>query len=85
MAIVTERFEDSVDLVRTYSDQGMMIRQDGTGILYTEAVDPDYMNRTYTETDIQIEQSEEEEQPIVPDEDGYLPPQGALDMIFGEQ
>jgi len=85
MAIVTERYEDSVDLVRTYSDAGMMIRQDGTGILYTEAVDPDYMNRTYTETDIPIEQPEEEEQPIVPDDDGYLPPQSALDIIFGEQ
>ncbi len=82
MAIVTERYEGSEDLVITYSDKGMMIRQDETGHLYSEAIDPDYMNRTYTETDIPIEQ--EEEEPIEPDEDGYLPPQGALNMIFGE-
>ena len=61
MAIVTERFEDSVDLVRTYSDAGMMIRQDETGNLYAEAIDPDYMGRTYTETDIPIQTEEEEE------------------------
>lgn len=83
MAIVTERFEDSVDLVRTYSDQGMMIRQDETGYLYSEAIDPDYMHRTYTETDIPIEQ--EEDEPIEQEDDGYLKPQSALDMIFGEQ
>lgn len=81
MAIVTERLEDSADLVRTYSDLGMMIRQDETGYLYADAVDPDYMNRTYTETDIPIDS--EEEEPIEPDEDGFLPAQGALDMIFG--
>ena len=56
MAIITERHEDSVDLVRTYSDRGMMIRQDETGTLYAEAIDPDYMGRTYTETNIPIEQ-----------------------------
>lgn len=47
--IRTEIFRD--DLIRTYSDAGMKIRQDGTGILYDEAIDPDYMHRTYTETD----------------------------------
>ncbi len=56
MAIITEKFENSGDLGKTYSDRGMKIRQDGTGILYDEAVDPDYMGRTYTETDIPIEQ-----------------------------
>lgn len=60
MAIVTERFEDSEDLVRSYSDTGMMIRQDETGVLYGEAIDPDYMNRTYTETDIPIGSDEQE-------------------------
>lgn len=81
MAIVTERYEDSVDLVRTYSDAGMMIRQDETGYLYEEAIDPDYMNRTYTETDIPIEK--EEEEPIEHDDEGYLNSQSALDIIFG--
>lgn len=59
--IRTEYFKtrkDGVKLVRTYSDADMMIRQDGTGALYSEAVDPEEMGRTYTETDI----------PAVPDE-----------------
>ena len=61
--IVTEKYEDSDYLVRTYSDAKMMIRQDGTGILYAEAVDPDFMSRTYTETDIPIEEPEIPEDP----------------------
>lgn len=57
--IRTERVEGSEDLVRTYSDAGMMITQDGTGDMYMEAIDPDYMNRTYTESDIPAEAEEE--------------------------
>lgn len=52
--IITEPYRD--DLVITYSDQHMMIRQDETGYLYDEAIDPEYMHRTYTETDIPIEE-----------------------------
>lgn len=37
-------------LVRTYSDAGYRIRQDGTGAVYDEAVDPADSGRTYTET-----------------------------------
>ena len=80
MAIVVERYEDSVDLIRTYSDIGMKIRQDETGYLYDEAIDPDYMSRTYTETDIPIEEDED-----YTDEDGFLFPQNAIDTIFGGQ
>lgn len=47
--------EDGVELVRTYSDAGMMIRQDGTGAEYAEAIDPVETGKTYTETDIPIE------------------------------
>ena len=36
-------------LLRTYSDAGLMIARDGA--LYTEAVDPADSGRTYTETD----------------------------------
>ena len=43
------------DLVRAYSNNNMLIRQDETGYLYSEAIDPNYMGRTYTETDIPIE------------------------------
>lgn len=42
-------------LVRTYSDSNRMIRQDGTGNIYSEAVDPAGIGRTYTETDEIIE------------------------------
>lgn len=47
--IRTENYKDG--LIRTYSDEGMMIKQDGTGILYSEAIDPADKGRTYTETD----------------------------------
>lgn len=48
------------ELIRTYSDANLMIKQDGTEIVYSEAVDPVGSGRTYTETDITIEQTEEE-------------------------
>lgn len=57
--IVTEYFKtrsDGVVLNRTYSDIGMMIERDG--VLYSEAVDPADMGRTYTETDVHIEEVE---------------------------
>lgn len=56
--IVTERFSDT--LIKTYSDRGMMIEQVGTGARYAEAIDPEVMGRTYTETDEPIEQDDEE-------------------------
>lgn len=56
--IKTEMYSE--DLVRTYSDAGFKIKQDGTDIIYDEAIDPIFMNRTYTETDEPIEESEEE-------------------------
>ena len=46
---------DGVILIRTYSDQNYMIRQNETGALYCEAVDPQNSSRTYEETDIKIE------------------------------
>lgn len=46
--------EDGTVLVRTYSDAGMYIIQDGTGMEYSEAVDPEKMHRTYTESDKKI-------------------------------
>ena len=41
--------------IRTYSNSGYMIKQDGTGAVYSEAVDPVDSGRTYTETDEIIE------------------------------
>lgn len=47
--IRTEIYKEG--LIRTYSDAGYKIRQDGTGIVYDEAIDPEDSGRTYTETD----------------------------------
>ena len=41
-------------LVRTYSDANRMIRQDGTGVVYSEAYDSADSGKTYTETDEEI-------------------------------
>lgn len=54
--IITEYYKtrsDGVVLNRSYSDKGMMIERDGE--LYCEAIDPEYSNRSYTETNVSIE------------------------------
>ena len=59
--IVTEYFrtrEDGVVLNRTYSDTGMMILQNETGVLYSDAVDIEGAPYTYTETDKPIEKAQ---------------------------
>lgn len=43
--------KDGVKLYRTYSDAGMMIRQNETGVEYAEAIDVEGAAYTYTETD----------------------------------
>ncbi len=40
------------DLIKTYSDQHVMIRSLETGFLYEDAIDPARFNRQYEETDI---------------------------------
>ena len=52
--IITEYFKtraDGVVLNRTYSDKGMMLLQNETGIEYSEAIDVADAQYTYTETD----------------------------------
>ena len=69
--IKTETFEkNGRTLARTYSDAGYRIRQDGTGAVYDEAVDPADSGRTYTETD-----------ELVPDTE--LTAEEALNIITG--
>lgn len=69
--IKTETFEkNGRTLVRTYSDAGHIIQQNGTGVVYSEAVDPVEMGRTYTETD-----------ELVPDTE--LSAEEALNIITG--
>lgn len=45
-------------LVRTYSDQNVYIHGGFPEADYAEAVDPVSMGRTYTETDIPVEEEE---------------------------
>lgn len=47
-------------LVRTYSDQGVLIHGGMPEGDYAEAIDPIDLHREYTETDIPIEEDEEE-------------------------
>ena len=50
--------KDGVKLYRTYSDAGMMIRQNETGVKYAEAIDVEGAPYTYTETETPIETPE---------------------------
>lgn len=63
MAIKTEFYktrEDSVNLYRTFSDKGLYILQNETGIEYGEAVDVEGASYTYTETNKPIEEADDE-------------------------
>ena len=62
--VVYEKISDN--LVKAHSDSGMMIRQDVTGDLYEEAIDPVSAGRTYTETDQPVSSEDEKG----PDEEG---------------
>lgn len=53
------------EFVRTYSDSGMMIHGGVPEGDYTEATDPAELGRTYTETDIPIEEDEAEAEEIL--------------------
>ena len=57
--------EDGVELLRSYSDIGMKIIQDGTEAVYDEAVYPDGLGRTFSETDIPIDAEEATAEEIV--------------------
>lgn len=76
---IIEQPDGGWTLVRTYSDAGMQIRQDETGWLYGEAIDPQFTGRTYTETDIPIEPEEP------PDEGENEDLLHAARILFGEE
>lgn len=46
------------EFIRTYSDNGYMVERDG--VQYDEAVDPIGLGRTYTETDVRSESSNDD-------------------------
>lgn len=52
--------EDGINLYRTYSDENKYIKQLETGNLYEEAIDLESKQYTYEETDILIENEENE-------------------------
>lgn len=70
--IIQENISET--LVRTYSDQGVLIHGGMPEDDYAEAIDPIELHREYTETDIPIEEDEEE-----PSEAEEI-----LDIILGE-
>lgn len=54
--------EDGVNLFRTYSDAGYFILQNETGAKYAEAIDVEFKNYTYSETNELIPLPETDEQ-----------------------
>ena len=64
MAIIREFYKtrtDGVNLIRTYSDEGLYLRQLPTGIEYGEAIDVENAPFTYEETDVPTEEATEED------------------------
>lgn len=51
---------DGVNLYRTYSDNGSMIRKVGTDEIYDEAIDIENSGFIYEETDEMVEDADEE-------------------------
>lgn len=47
---------DGVKLYRTYSDSGLLIKQNETGNVYDEAIDVENAPYTYSETEEKIEE-----------------------------
>lgn len=71
MAIIQEHYMlNGVGFIRTYSDRNVLIHGGSPEADYSEANDPASLNRTYTETDIPIE-------------DDDLDDSEALDIILG--
>lgn len=60
--------EDGVNLYRRYSDQGVMLLQVETGVMYEDPVDVENAPYTYEETDINVE-AEEGENEVVDSDD----------------
>ena len=70
--------KDGVKLYRTYSDAGMIIRQNETGLEYTEAIDVEGAPYTYMETETPIET------PEMTTEERLQDAETALGIMFGE-
>ena len=71
--------KDGVKLYSTYSDAGMIIRQNETGMEYAEAIDVEAAPYTYTETEVPIET------PEMTTEERLQDAETALGIMFGEK
>ena len=69
--------KDDVKLYRTYSNIGMMIRQNETSVEYAEAIDVEGAPYTYTETETPIET------PEMTDEERLQDAETARGIMFG--
>ena len=74
--IVRENYyeDDGRIFIRTYSDAGFVIEQEGTGFRFAEAIDPHDSGRTYIETTDPVDLGE-----LVPATEGM--PYSAEDLI----
>ena len=70
--------KDDVKLYRTYSNIGMMIRQNETSVEYAEAIDVEGAPYTYTETETPIVT------PEMTTEERLQDAETALEIMFGE-
>lgn len=57
--MIEVRYLNNRTLVQHYSDKGMMLLQNETGVKYAEPIDAFPCRFTYTETDEPIEKEEE--------------------------
>jgi len=59
--IIKEKIEiNNKEFIRHYSDLSLMIQKIGTEEIYSEAIDPIEYEREYIETDMPIEEENEE-------------------------
>ncbi len=72
--------ETNWTLIRAYSSLGMKIIQDGTGITFDEAIDPDFANRTYMETNIPVKEPEAHEEEL---EQKLFEAETVVDILMG--
>lgn len=70
--VIKEVLSDNPDLVKFYSDSGFMIRKVGTDECYGEAVELATTTREYEETDIRIDEDDDNGDPSEATESDYI-------------
>lgn len=78
--IVTEQLTiNDKPFTKNYSDSGYYIERDG--VRYSEAIDPAELGRTYTETDVPIEEETQTETEQKADAFDYLTGRSTADDV----